>query len=57
MELVKTVELRSHTENPDLEQACCSKCSDLGFVQMKVEKSVVKTFIKAVKGVPFVSAA
>lgn len=51
------VELRSHTENPDLEQACFTKRSDLDFVQMKAGKIVVKTFMKAVKGVPSVSAA
>lgn len=50
------VELRSQTENLDLEQVCCTKCSDLVFVQMKVGKIVVKTFMKADKGVPFVSA-
>lgn len=33
------VEFRSHTENPDLEQACCIKYRDLGFVQMKVGKN------------------
>lgn len=35
------VELRSRTENPDLEQACCTKRSDLDFVQMKVEKLLI----------------
>lgn len=34
------VELRSHTENPTLEWACCTKRNDLYFVQMKVGKIV-----------------